>query len=331
MTNKTDIGKMILRNLKFSKLMKNAYKNYLDVEKSIENRLSELEYGEDFIFPNKKLSFIESYKKNFFTFLMLSILDNMKIKKERLIKYGEINFCLRTIVTSTDNMIDNEKKGVIFLNNIENKTVNNTLLIMTMQNVMSIILRELGDHGETLNFILNKIHSIAKCESLRDVNIYDEYPDSTHIINEIHRGIGGELLQLSLWAPTVLEKELTIVKEYNKALFFIGMALQGLDDLCDMKEDYDASQVNLGIARLKYSFNLNTDIFSGEFDNNVLIKDYSEIYNSYVDECIKTALKGFEKLKSLNYPISHKESIVLLKYLFELRGIKELWDISKYS
>lgn len=331
MANKIELGKLIIGNIKLSKLMKNAYKNYLEIEKSIEKRLEDLNYNENIVFPNKNLSFIESYKKNFFTFLMLSILENMKIKKGKILKYGEIIFCLRTIITSTDNMIDNENKGVIILKNIENHTVNNTLLILTMQNVLNLILKELKASDSTMSFILNKIYSVAKSESQRDSTKYSKYPNPEYVINEIHKGIGGELLQLSLWVPSILESDKELVNKYNDSLFDIGMALQGLDDLCDMEEDFKASQVNLGISKLIYEFNIDKDNFYNKIDFKSLSREYSEMHNLYVKQCIKTALQGFEKLNHLDYPISKKDSVVLLKYLFELRGIKELWDSVDYK
>lgn len=331
MQKKIDIGRMILGNIQFSKSIKNAHKNYSKVEKSIEKRLGSFAYSKDFYFPNKNISFIESYKRNFFTFLMLSMIENLGIKRERLIKYGEVIFCLRTIITSTDNIIDNESKGIVFLKNIDNSVVNNTLLLMTVQNILTDILMELGDKdGKAMMFILNKIHSIAQSESLRDAGLYKEYPHGDFVREKMHGGIGGELLQLSLWAPTMLEKDLDLIGDYNTALYDIGMALQALDDLCDMKEDYDTDKINLGIAKLNSMYNIDIKNDFDSFDKEEFKEKYSEFYGDYVDECIETALRGFSKLESLGYPIKEKESLVLLKYLFELRGIKELWEKSKY-
>ena len=325
MKNKLDIGRLILGNLKLAGIMKNAHKHYAKIESAAELRLKQLDYSSDLVFTNKNLSFIESYKKNFFTFLMISILDNMKIPKERVILYGEITFCLRGIVTATDNIIDNEKKGVIFLNDVENSVVNNTLLLMTLQNVLLHVLNELGCSEKGMTLILNKIHSIAKSESLRNSALYDKYPAPQYIIDNIHTGIGGELLQLALWIPEIMEGLSSPVSEYNKALFDIGMALQALDDLCDMSEDFSASQVNLGISVLKYQYDTqyNPSV-------NPVAAAYPEMCKNYSYNCINTALTGFNKLSELGYPLSRNDSLVLLQYLFELRGIKDLWEISEF-
>lgn len=329
MTENIKLGKLILGNIKFSTLIKNAYKNHKEVENSIKNRLKNLTFSKNIYFVSKNQSFVDNYKQNFFTFLMLSILDSVGTKKGRLLKYGELIFCLRAIITATDNIIDDEKKGVIFIDKVSNKTVENTLLILLMQNIMRDVLEELdeGKSSSHMTFILNKIYSIAESESLRDVKLYEEYPKENYITNSIHRGIGGELLQLSLWIPGLIEKN-HILDKYSKALFYIGMSLQSLDDLCDMEEDYESGKINLATAGLKYNYYDNIDeLFSK--DTAKLIEKFPEFYSNYVAVCVDQAMCGFRQFAKCGYPIKEKEALVLLEYLFELRGIKELWDISK--
>ena len=329
MTENIKLGKLILGNIKFSNLIKNAYKNYKEVENSINNRLKNLSFSKNIYFVSKNKSFVDNYKQNFFTFLMLSILDSVGTKKERLLKYGELIFCLRAIITATDNIIDDERKGVIFIDKVSNKIVENTLLILIMENIMRDVLEELdgGKASSHMIFILNKIYSIAESESMRDIKLYEEYPKEDYISNHIHKGIGGELLQLSLWIPCVIENN-HLLDKYSKALFYIGMALQSLDDLCDMKEDYDSGKINLATSGLKYKFYDNIDeIFSK--DSSKLMERFPKFHTDYIGVCIDQAMCGFRQFARCGYPLKEKEALILLEYLFELRGIKELWDISK--
>lgn len=314
------LGKFIIEKKEFRNLIKDSYKIYIKAENSIKKRIELFSYSKEISFMSTEGNFLESYKKNFFTFLMISILKHSKIEEDRLVKYGEIIICLRTIITCTDNIIDNEKKGLVFLNSIKNTIVNNTLLLMTFQNILTNISKELTTEIDSINFILDKIHFVAKSEGLRDRNLYDSYPNSDFLIKEIHSGIGGELLNLSLWFPSILEKDFN--KNYMEALFEIGMSLQALDDLCDMQEDYEAGKVNLGISIL-----LEKDSSLNDFTD--LEKSYPDFFKIYLNDCIHRALKGFEILENLNYPINKDLSFFILKHLFKLRGLEKYWNFNK--
>ena len=133
------LGKFIIEKKEFRNLIKDSYKTYIKAENSIKKRIELFSYSKEISFVSTEGNFLESYKKSFFTFLMISILKHSKIEEERLVKYGEIIICLRTIITCTDNIVDNEKKGVVFLTNIKNTIVNNTLLLMTFQNILTNI------------------------------------------------------------------------------------------------------------------------------------------------------------------------------------------------
>ena len=177
----------LIEKKEFRNLIKDSYKTYIKAENSIKKRIELFSYSKEISFVSTEGNFLESYKKNFFTFLMISILKHSKIEEERLVKYGEIIICLRTIITCTDNIIDNEKKGVVFLTNIKNTIVNNTLLLMTFQNILTNISKELTTEIDSINFILDKIHFVAKSEGLRDRNLYDSYPNSEFLIKEMAR------------------------------------------------------------------------------------------------------------------------------------------------
>ena len=59
-------------------------------------------------------NFITLFKKNFFTILMLSLINESNIPKSRIISYGKIIIFLRQVITSVDNILE-EKKKEIFL------------------------------------------------------------------------------------------------------------------------------------------------------------------------------------------------------------------------
>lgn len=327
-----DISKMMFGNLELSFLFKNSYQNLLQIRKEIKNELKTLCYFDDFKIQNDGINFAKTFKKNFFTILMLSLLEKSDIEKEKIIEYGKAIFCLRTIITCTDNILDNENKGIIFIENIQNSVLSNTLLLLSAQNLLNKTLANLGDcNNRIFDNILNEIYVVAKSEELRERSLYENYPSKDEIVNKMHSGIGGALLQLSLSAPLHIEENTEKIKQFNEGLYDIGMSLQALDDLCDMKEDYDSGKVNLGLSYFIHELKMSEKNLEEIVEDNSLEKKYPNLYSEYVNNSIRKALEGFEKFEAINYPVNRKEAISLMKILFELRGIGHLWEISDFT
>ncbi len=157
------------------------------------------------------------------------------------------------------------------------------------------------------------------------MSLYGIYPSTEYVINEIHKGIGGELLELSLCVPKTLEFS-DKLSFYSKGLFKIGMALQGLDDLCDMKEDYKDGKVNLAIAKLiedkKYSFR---ELQKVSFDEILEgDKDFVRIYLNIIG---KKLFEGFNILQENGYPLGISDLKFLMRFLFKIRGLENFWKI----
>lgn len=294
------------------KLLLDSYKNLKEIQKDIEKDLKTFDFKEELVLDFKTTNFKESFKKNFFTLLMISILLECKICKKHVISYGKIIIYLRQIVTSTDNIIDNENKGVIFLSGLKSGIVSNTLITLTCQDLLTKECLAVSRGKEEISRkILNKIYSIAISESLRDSFQYENYPDVKYILEKIHSGIGGELLKISLEAPLILEKN-SKMKEYSAGLYEVGMALQALDDFFDIQEDEENRKVNLLKSMLIY-------------------KDTSEneVRESYLKNVSENAYKGFKILEDGGFPINRSQAKKILKKLFELRGLKDYVEILK--
>lgn len=292
------------------KLLIEAFKILGVAQKEIEEELKNFKFTKDLELDFKNMNFKESFKKNFFTLLIISLLLESKISKKNIIRYTKIIVYLRQIVTSTDNIIDDENKGLIFIKSLKNKVVSNSLVMLTCQNLLTKECLELSDGKDmAVKKIFDKIYLIAISESLRDISQYPEYPNEEYILEKIHRGIGGELLKISLEVPLVVEDNIKL-KEYSKGIFEIGMALQALDDFFDIEEDKKNGKVNLLKSKLIHSS-------KGEKESQ---KDYLKVVS-------ENAYKGFKILENNNFPINKKESKKILKKLFELRGLKEYVSI----
>lgn len=292
------------------KLLMNAFKILEKAQNEIENDLKNFKFTKELDIDFKNTNFKESFKKNFFTLLIISILLESKISKKHIVSYSKIITYLRQIVTSTDNIIDNEDKGLIFIKSLKNKMVSNSLIMLICQNFLTKECLELNEGKDiAVKKIFDKIYLIAMSESLRDKSQYLEYPNEKYILEKIHSGIGGELLKISLEAPLVIEEN-SKLREYSNGIFEIGMALQALDDFFDIEEDEESGKINLLKSALIYSE-----------------KGEEVVREEYLKKVSENAYNGFKILEDNEFPINKKEAKKVLKKLFELRGLKEYISI----
>lgn len=303
-------------------LLKNAYNIYGRSNDSLEDDFKRFEFYEQLNFKWKKENFVISFKENFFSLLMVSLLIN-SCKDENIKNYSKLITCIRQIITSTDNIIDAEDKGVVFIDEISNTVVKNTLLTMASQNILEKISVELTGDNTISRAIINKIYKIAAAESKRDEEQYELYPTPDYVKNIIHEGIGGELLEISMLAPKIIEKNQSI-EGYSKGLFNIGMGLQSLDDLCDIEEDLRENKVNYAVAKLiKDGYSLNI------LKQNPTIQVEDDFIKNYLSEVLKDTLKGFDLLIASGFPLTRGDIDILLKHLFKIRGLDKFWKMLK--
>lgn len=294
----------------FGKLLVDAFKILEKAQNEIENDFKDFKFTKELQADFKNTGFKESFKRNFFTLLIIAILLESKISKKHIISYAKIITYLRQIVTSTDNIIDDENKGQIFIRSLKNNMVSNSLVMLTCQNFLTKECLKINEGKDVaVKKIFDKIYLIAVSESLRDESQYLEYPSQKYILEKIHSGIGGELLKISLVAPLVIEENIKL-KEYSKGIFEIGMSLQALDDFFDMEEDEKNRKINLLKSALLYSEK-----------NEQIIKE------EYLKKVSENAYNGFKILENNGFPINKKEGKKVLKKLFELRGLKDYVSI----
>ena len=306
---------------KFIKQLLKSNKIYNKVIKRIKEDLYELSFFDKIEIEEGNLK--KNFKKNFFSIFMLSLIEFLEAEQENIIKYGKCLFYIRGIVTCTDNIIDDERKGAIFLNGIEEKTTENTLLTLLLQKNIEKIIFELDIKNIGIsNKLLESIYLIAKSEGMRDRSIYENYPNYNLISHEIHSGIGGELLKIGVLVPLYLEKN-DKFKDISKALYNLGMSLQGLDDLCDMEEDFLAGKINLATSFFMDRLEIDEErAINLNVVNTPMTKEYLERIMSY-------SMESFSILEEIGYPINKKLGMKLLFHLFKIRGLEDLWNIYK--
>lgn len=306
---------------KFIKQLLKSNKIYNTVTKEVRKDLSGLSFFDKIEVKEENLK--ENFKKNFFSIFMLSLIEFLEAEKEDIIQYGKCLFYLRGIITCTDNIIDDESKGVIFLKGIEEKTTENTLLTLVLQKNLEKIISELDIKNTGIsNKVLESVYLIAKSEGMRDRSIYGNYPSYNFISHETHSGIGGELLKIGVLVPLYREKN-DKFKEISKALYNLGMSLQGLDDLCDMEEDFLAQKINLAT-----SFFMDRLEIDEESAASLDILDIPAA-EDYLQRIMSYSMESFNILEEIGYPINKKIGMKLLFHLFKIRGLEDLWSIYK--
>lgn len=284
-------------------------------QKEVVLELKKYDFFNDISINCSSINFITSFRKNFFTLLMLTLINESKISSSRTISYGKIIIFLRQIVTSVDNILDNEKKGNIFIPSLNNPLVENSFISLIFQDLLTKEIFKLSPENQKAHLILNEsIYSIAKGESIRKREMYREYPSSNFIIENIHKYIGGKLLEISLIIPNLLENNPKIT-QFSEGLFTIGMSLQALDDFFDIDEDLKNGDINLAIAKYLEEFKID--------EKNIEFKNINiDFIEKYLADTINIAYDGFFKLQNAGFPINSKEIKFILKKLFILRGLK---------
>jgi len=320
------------------KLLASSLTQHKLVEDVFIQKLAQCNAGRNPDMPFKDLSSVKYFEKNFFSILFLSIFKSLKIPYDRITLYGLILHSLRIIITSTDNILDSENKGPVFLNaGLDNNVLNNTMLTLLANRIMGQSIRELtresmqSDHIESR--ILDSICSIGKGEAITKLTA--DIPRPEEITEAIHKKIGGELLRLALIAP--LEAE-TDKKEslacMESGILYIGNALQMLDDMTDVVEDTLNDKINYfaswiihhkedGVHTLS-----NINQYANEENANFSIK-YPVSAASVINTAIETALEGFEMLSHGGYPVTRAQATEILKLMFGLRGLSAEWSLSR--
>ncbi len=311
----------LIKNIKLSKLLISSANILKEIHENIEQDFSSFKFRDELIFEFNRKGYSDVFKKNFFTLLMLSVLLESKLSKDKIISYGKIIFLLRQIVTSTDNIIDNEDKGNIKFKNLTNIIVKNSFLSLMCQDLLTKeCLKVSNGNLELSNKILEELYSIAFSENLRDSHLYTSYPDSKFILNKIHSGIGGKLLEISLVAPNYIENN-SQINNFSSGLYEIGMSLQAIDDLFDIQEDIDANKINLALGKF-----LEENIDISEADFHSLDDTFSK---KFLEKIVESAYHGFFILSNNGFPISHSDAKQMLKKLFKLRGLEQYVEIIK--
>jgi len=329
-----------LKSPRLIALLTQTASEYREVESAWESFLREFNFAHNAHFTNRTLSSTVYFEKNFFSILLLSILKSAQIPKYRRLKYGLLLQALRTIVTCTDNILDHEQKGAIQLEtNLHNPVLDNVLLTLAAQKVLlcascSLCSEPYGTE-RLQKRLLDSLFAVAQGESAASLLPGETYPIPDQIIETVHKKIGGQLLGLALVAPMENESEhRTALEPMEQGILAIGTALQMLDDITDIVEDWAVGKKNYLASWMMHhppviSMNALHDILTGDTSAVALKLGSNRI--AAIDQAIAKSLEGFDLLHQGGYPVNHEQALILLRIMFRLRGLGADWEQSSYA
>lgn len=330
----SDFVKLGLQAPRLFALLNQALREHRQVEDLFAERVQQSRFVSTIHQPYRHLPLAGYFERNFFSILFQSIFISLNIPLARRLRYGEILHALRTLVTSADNILDKEQKGAVLLGHSEaGPVLKNILLILLSQTMIGRMIRELTENpekaAEVENTLLDSLESIAAGESITSMQGKAEIPPPDELLRTVHEKIGGELLCLALAAPlkleTALQEPLQIAKQ---GVLAVGVALQMLDDVVDLEEDLRAEKTNLLASWIVHRARaadwkqlrklVRSDAFS--------IEPYEPIKIDLMSAAIEKAMFGFSRLAQAGYPVKQKQTRLILKVLFRLRGLEKEWN-----
>ena len=315
----------MFKNIKLINKIRKLKNIHIEIEKEYIEYVKKYIFEKEFEYKNVNLTEKEYVQKNFFSILMLLILDFNKI--EYLKSQGLIIHAIRNIITSTDNIIDSENKGNLDIVKLENPVLKNIMSLIIANEIMDRELSKISKPENINNIkskLLKSIYEIAKGKEIRKIkdNKIMEYDE---VIDKIHTKIGGELLVLSMIVPSELYQNKKL-SNFKKALFEIGLSLQLLDDIIDIKEDYLANTQNAFYSYLIENSISNSEIMNF-IQNKKNTKNIKNLYEKIIEKSINQGLLGFREFEKNGLEIGYKEGMTLMKFMFKNLGMEEEWKI----
>jgi len=284
-------------------------------------------------------SAVKYIRKNFFSILFLTIYRALDIPFSRRIMYGIINHSIRGIVTGTDNILDDEYKellplrfpeGAVRFKSVMHILLFDRFLFRVLDDAVKDGLISMSGKYEVQQKIFAAMVPIGEKEASEEKGVAAILPPA-EILSSVHMHKGGNLLRLAFVAPRILEKELAGELELvDRGIYSIGMALQVIDDLTDFYDD---------IARKRHNYLVSSVTFEGTPQEKLKLhllldgsavtpapieKEYGESVSRVMERAIGEALAGFNSLYDAGCGITQEQAMGIIRYLFRLRGVKNL-------
>ena len=250
------------------------------------------------------------------------------------------------IVTAADNIIDDEDKPVLPLKMPNGAPrFRNSLALISWSIALSRLLTkgvELGhiekdDGTDCLNSLMNNLVEIGAIEAEEEAGV-KEVISPGEVIDRVHEQKGGQLLALAFVVPNFMvrgDEALKKLKVVSKGIHLIGLALQHIDDITDLKIDMECNKHNLLRSEVVHNGTKEENEFLTLLSKDecscqeYVRKKLSPSIGRLVARALKTADKGFNLLEEGGYKLKQKEAMVILRGLFHVRGESSLLKLAE--
>lgn len=329
---------MIHTLLSLRKLFQSA-NEHQQVEEAILSRFADLLPPRYRSSPAKRGNRLQYLQKNFFSSLFLSIYQALSIPPERRLFYGQINHCLRGLVTACDNLLDDEYKELLPFNfpapAIRFKSV---MHLLCLDRILEKIARQAVSDGilaghdlePLLDALFQALVPIGAEEAGEEGGI-SEVLSPQAVLDSVHMYKGGKLLCLAFCAPLLLEcKQREALALAETGVYQIGMALQVIDDLTDFYEDIHHRNHNYLISAITHEGTANerqalaTLLKSSDGEEMAVETLFPSSLKRVMAQAIGEALLGFASLQEAGYGYNERQALTIIRFLFTIRGVGHL-------
>jgi len=238
---------------------------------------------------------------------------------------GILNNCFRLIITGADNLLDRDDNHYLGFAKIKKSP--------TMKSIFDILLAEKIIHNVLNDYCLthhlfnsDKINSIQEklfeCLTGSGINEAEETQKSQinltpeEIITKVHHYKSGKLFTLPL-LPAKIISENSLILKIEKSLYDFGIAVQILDDISDIYEDYQEEKPNYFIALLKKNKELKK--LESLIKKNTpadLLAD--PIVAGHLEFSLEMIAERMRNTFSLLYSLNKRYDISFFKYILKL-------------
>ena len=317
-----------------------AASEHQQVEEAILTRFADLLAPRYRSQPAKRGNRLQYLQKNFFSSLFLSINQALAIPPERRLFYGQINHCLRGLVTACDNLLDDEYKELLPFNfpapAIRFKSV---MHLLCLDRILEKIARQAANDGilahhdlePLLDTLFQALVPIGAEEAGEEGGI-SEVLTPQAVLDSVHMYKGGKLLCLAFCAPLLLETERReALSLAETGVYRIGMALQVIDDLTDFYEDIHHRNHNYLLSSITHEGNpkerrtLSTLLQQGQGGEEKAVEGlFPATLRRVMAQAIGEAIAGFAALQAGGYDYNERQALTLIRFLFTIRGVGHL-------
>lgn len=328
----------LLQRPQLAKAFWDASRVLKKVETDLQKDLQDLgSHHKNFLFPHLELGQAAYFQRNFFSILFVTIYQSLEIEDSRVYHYTRLLHLIRGVVTSTDNIIDKENKGALLVSLGHGEVLPQILSLIVQQGEWFSSLQALSPSAavqrQCYGALLDALWALGE-EEAGEEGVVKEVYSPEKIIREIHEFRGAQLLLLAFVVPHVVEKHMATKMDLAMmGVRKIGLSLQILDDVCDLAQDLESGNHNYLLSVIVHEY----------ADGAISRTSVSHIHELHMHDparsfpdatlaTLKTALgfayEGFSFLEKSGHPLDQAGARKLLEAMFELRGLKNLWDFA---